>query len=74
MLADVCAPTFWPRMRKVYVALLWSDAADLFDGAPIHADTALAAAQHQLSPGVSWPPSPLLREEAPPGLEEFRLL
>jgi hypothetical protein len=39
-------------MRKVYFALLWSDDADLFDGAPIHADMALAAAQHQLPPQV----------------------
>jgi hypothetical protein len=30
--------------------LLWSDDADLFDGAPIHADLALPAAEHQLTP------------------------
>ncbi|MCU0529127.1 MAG: nucleoside deaminase [Cyanobium sp. Prado107] len=62
------AAAYWARIAKVYFASRWSDCADLFDDARIHADMARPAGERQLAP------EPLLREEALPVWEEFRRL
>ncbi len=59
---------FWARIEKVYYASHWSDYADLFDDARIHADLARPAGQRQLAP------EPLLRQEALAVWQEFREL
>ena len=62
------AAAYWARISKVYFASRWSDYADLFDDARIHADMARASAERQLAP------EPLLREEALDVWAEFRRL
>jgi tRNA(Arg) A34 adenosine deaminase TadA len=62
------AAAYWARIAKVYFASRWSDYADLFDDARIHADMASPAEQRQLAP------EPLLREEALTVWAEFRQL
>lgn len=62
------AAAYWARIAKVYYASRWSDYADLFDDARIHADMARAADRRRLAP------EPLLREEALAVWEEFRRL
>jgi tRNA(Arg) A34 adenosine deaminase TadA len=58
----------WAGISKVYYASRWSDYADLFDDARIHAEMARPAAKRQLAP------EELLREEALPVWAEFRRL
>ena len=62
------AAACWARISKVYFASRWSDYADLFDDARIHANMASPAEQQQLAP------EPLLREEALTVWAEFRQL
>ena len=62
------AAASWARIRKVFFATRWSDYADLFDDARIHADMARPAAERQLAP------EPLLREEALAVWHDFRRL
>jgi guanine deaminase len=62
------AAAYWARIHKVYFASRWSDYADLYDDARIHADMALPAAERQLAP------EPLLREEALAVWSDFRRL
>ena len=62
------AAAYWARIDKVYFASRWSDYADLFDDARIHADLARPNAERLLAP------EPLLREEALAVWDEFRQL
>lgn len=62
------AAAYWARIGKVYFASRWSDCADLFDDARIHADMARPAAERLLAPEL------LLREEALAVWAEFRHL
>ncbi len=62
------AAAYWARISKVYFASRWSDYADLFDDARIHADMARPGDQRQLAPEA------LLREEALAVWAEFRHL
>ncbi len=62
------AAAYWARIGKVYFASRWSDYADLFDDARIHADLARPNAERLLAP------EPLLRGEALAVWDEFRQL
>jgi len=62
------AAAYWARISKVYFASRWSDYADLFDDARIHADMARESSERQLAP------EPLLCDEALAVWEEFRSL
>ena len=60
------AAAYWARIDKVYFASRWSDYADLFDDARIHADLARPSAERLLAPEL------LMRDEALAVWEEFR--